>query len=191
VFWAHWKIYVKFKQWLTIERSFYNVRQTLNLSGEKNMHPSSQHFRRNAAHGLLSLMHPNKELFQRQRALLRKPVPAGFPSPTDDYVEHRLSLDEHLIQHRESTFFMRVAGDSMRELGIFDGDLLVVDRSLAATDGSVIIAVLDGEFTVKKLVQTPHGQLLRSAHPDYPDIAIKPEQDFSIWGIVQWNVHKI
>ena len=184
-------LFNRFKQQLTMERSFYKVRQTLNPSGEKNMYPSSHHFHRNAAHGLLSFMHPNKELFQRQRALLRKPVPAGFPSPADDYVEHRLSLDEHLIQHRESTFFMRVAGDSMRELGIFDGDLLVVDRSLAATDGSVIIAVLDGEFTVKQLVHTPHGQLLRSAHPDYPDIDIKPEQDFSIWGVVQWNVHKI
>jgi len=155
------------------------------------MHQSSLHFGRNAAHGLLSFMHPNKELFQRQRALLRKAVPAGFPSPADDYVEQRLSLDEHLVQHRESTFFMRVAGDSMREKGIFDGDLLVVDRALAATDGSVVIAILDGEFTVKQLVHTQHGQLLRSAHPYYPDMPIKPEQDFSIWGVVQWNVHKV
>ena len=66
---------------------------------------------------LLSLTHPSKELFQRHRALLRRAVPAGFPSPADDYVEHRLSLDEHLIQHKESTFFMRVSGDSMRGLG--------------------------------------------------------------------------
>jgi DNA polymerase V len=136
-------------------------------------------------------MHPSKELFHRQRALLRKAVPAGFPSPADDYVEQRLSLDEHLVQHRESTFFMRVAGDSMREIGIFDGDLLVVDRALPAKDGCVVIAVLDGEFTVKQLINTPQGQLLRSAHPDYPDMQIKPEQDFSIWGVVQWNVHKI
>src|SRR5450756_2789251 len=63
-----------------------------------------------ATRGLLSLTHPNKELFYRQRALLRGAVPAGFPSPADDYVEQHLSLDEHLIQHRESTFFMRVAG---------------------------------------------------------------------------------
>ena len=155
------------------------------------MYSSSQHFRPNAAHGLLSLMHPNKELFQRQRALLRKPVPAGFPSPADDYVEQRISLDEHLVQHRESTFFMRVAGDSMRELGIFNGDLLVVDRALPAKDGGVVIAVVDGDFTVKQLIHTPQGQLLRSAHPDYPDMLIKPEQDFSIWGVVQWNVHKV
>ena len=140
---------------------------------------------------LLSLTHPNKELFQRHRALLRRAVPAGFPSPADDYVERRLSLDEHLIQHKESTFFMRVAGDSMRGLGIFDGDLLVVDRSVPAASGCVVIAVVDGEFTVKQLLHTPEGQVLRAAHPSYPDMVIKPEQDFSIWGVVQWNVHKL
>lgn len=141
--------------------------------------------------GLLSLTHPNKELFQRQRALLRRAVPAGFPSPADDYVERRISLDEHLIEHRESTFFMRVAGESMRGLGIFDGDLLVVDRALPATDGCVIIAVVDGEFTVKQLLRTPEGEVLRAAHPDYSDMHIKPEQDFLIWGVVRWNVHKV
>lgn len=141
--------------------------------------------------GLLSLTHPSKELFHRQRALLRRAVPAGFPSPADDYVEQRISLDEHLIQHRESTFFMRVAGDSMRGRGIFDGDLLVVDRAVPATHGCIVIAVLDGEFTVKQLLNTPDGQVLRAAHPDYPDMLIKPEQDFLIWGVVNWNVHKL
>jgi len=147
--------------------------------------------RRTAPSVLLSLTHPNKDMFQRQRALLRKAVSAGFPSPADDYVERRLSLDDHLIQHRESTFFMRVAGDSMRGMGIFDGDLLVVDRALPATHGCVVIAVLDGEFTVKQLLLTAQGQVLRAAHPDYPDMPVKPEQDFSIWGVVQWNVHKV
>lgn len=86
---------------------------------------------------------------------------------------------------------MRVAGDSMVGLGIFDGDLLVVDRAMPATHGSVVIAVVDGEFTVKQLINTEHGQLLRAAHPDYPDVHIRPEQDLSIWGVVQWNVHKV
>lgn len=147
---------------------------------------------RRAAHSaLLSLTHPNKSMFERQRALLRSAVPAGFPSPADDYVERRLSLDEHLIQHKESTFFMRVAGHSMRGLGIFDGDLLVVDRSVPAAHGCVVVAVVDGEFTVKQLLYTAQGKVLRAAHPDYPEIAIKPEQEFSVWGVVQWNVHKV
>jgi len=140
---------------------------------------------------LLSLTYPNKELFHRQYALLRGAVPAGFPSPADDYIEGRLSLDDHLVQHKESTFFMRVAGDSMVGLGIFDGDLLIVDRAMPATHGSVVIAVVDGEFTVKQLINTEHCQLLRAAHPDYPDVHIRPEQDLSIWGVVQWNVHKV
>jgi DNA polymerase V len=144
-----------------------------------------------AARTLLSFTHPNKSLFERQRALLRKAVPAGFPSPADDYVERRLSLDEHLIQHKESTFFMRVAGHSMRNLGIFDGDLLVVDRAVAATHGCVVVAVVDGEFTVKQLLHTAQGRVLRAAHPDYPDVVVSAEQDFSIWGVVQWNVHKV
>lgn len=141
--------------------------------------------------GLLSLTRPSKEMFRRHRALLRGAVPAGFPSPADDHVEQRLSLDEHLIQHRESTFFMRVSGESMRGLGIYDGDLLVVDRALPATHGSVIIAVIDGEFTVKQLLHTSDGQILRAAHPNYPDMLIRPEQDFSVWGVVSWNVHKL
>jgi DNA polymerase V len=139
----------------------------------------------------LTLTHPSKSLFERQHALLRRAVPAGFPSPADDYVERRLSLDEHLIQHKESTFFMRVAGHSMRDLGIYNGDLLIVDRSIPAAHGSVVVAVIDGEFTVKQLRHTPEGHVLRAAHPDYPEVMIKPEQDFSIWGVVQWNVHKV
>jgi DNA polymerase V len=147
---------------------------------------------RHAAHPvLLSLTHPNKSMFEKQHALLRKAVPAGFPSPADDYIERRLSLDEHLIQHKESTFFMRVAGHSMRDLGIFDGDLLVVDRSVPATHGCVVVAVIDGEFTVKQLLHTPQGKVLRAAHPDYPEVAVTTGQDFSIWGVVQWNVHKL
>ena len=106
-------------------------------------------------------------------------------------MEQRLSLDAHLIQHRESTFFMRVSGDSMRGRGIFDGDLLVVDRALPVTQGCVVIAALDGEFTVKQLLHTPDGRVLRAAHPDYPDMLIKPEQDFSVWGVVSWNIHKV
>ena len=79
----------------------------------------------------------------------------------------------------------------MRGMGIFDADLLVVDRSVPATNGCVVIAVVDGEFTVKQLIHTAQGQVLRAAHPNYPDMLIKPEQDLSIWGVVQWNVHKV
>ncbi len=145
---------------------------------------------RPASSALLSLTHPSKALFQRQRALLQKAVPAGIPSQADDRVQERLSLDDHLIQHKESTFFMRVAGDSMSGLGIFDGDLLVVDRAIPAGDGSIVIAIVNGEFTVKQLLHKPSGTILRAAHPDYRDMPINAYKDFSIWGVVSWNVHK-
>lgn len=156
------------------------------------MQQTALNFGRRTAHSaLLSFTHPSKELLHRQRPLLRHAVPAGFPSPAVDYVERRLSLDEHMIEHNDSTFFMRVKGDSMREMNIADGDLLVVDRSLPSTHGCVVIAVVDGEFTVKQLLHTPCGPVLRAAHPDYPDMQIKPEQDFSIWGVVKWSVHQV
>lgn len=123
--------------------------------------------------------------------LLARPVPAGFPSPADDYVSGRISLDAHLIQHKESTFFMHVAGDSMRGLGILNGDLLVIDRALTATHGSVVIAVVDAEFMVKQLLQTPTGYVLRSAHPDYRDIVLSNTQELTIWGVVCWAIHRI
>ena len=145
--------------------------------------------RRSMRSSLLSLTYPSKELFHRQRALLRLAVPAGFPSPAHDYIEERLNLDDHFIQHKESVFFMRVSGDSMCGMSIFAGDLLAVDRAMSANHGCVVIAVVDGEFTVKQLINTASGQVLRAAHPSYPDILIHPEQNLSIWGVVQWNAH--
>ena len=100
-------------------------------------------------------------------------IPAGFPSPADDYTEERISLDEHLIQHKEATFFLKVDGDSMRDLGILNGDLLVVDRSLNPEHGNVVIAVVDGEFTVKQLQRVHGGYTLHAANPAYEDIAIE------------------
>ncbi len=147
--------------------------------------------RRATPASLLSLTYPNKELFHRQRALLRCAVSAGLPVPLSDEIQDHMSLDEHLVEHRESTFFMRVTGESMRGMGIYDGDLLVVDRATPAAHGTIVIAVLDGEFTVKQLCYTTQGTVLRAAHPDYPEISVKPEQDFAIWGVVCWNVHKV
>jgi len=118
-------------------------------------------------------------------------VRAGFPSPADDYVEQHISLDAHLVTHPEATFFLRVAGDSMQGAGIQDGDLLVVDRSLTALSGSVVIAALDGDLTVKQLVRTADGYLLRAAHPAYPDITPAPGQELLVWGVVRWAIHKV
>ncbi|MCX7177063.1 MAG: translesion error-prone DNA polymerase V autoproteolytic subunit [Proteobacteria bacterium] len=123
--------------------------------------------------------------------MLATPVPAGFPSPAADFVEDRLSLDEHLIEHKEATFFVRVTGNSMTGFGIHDGDLLVVDRALHPADRSVVIAVVDGEFTVKQLCRIPTGVLLRANGNGHSDIFVGPDQELTVWGVVRWSIHSI
>ena len=123
--------------------------------------------------------------------LLARPVPVGFPWPAADFVEARLSLDEHLIEHREATFFVRVAGHSMTGFGIWDGDLLVVDRAIEAADRSIVIAVVAGEFTVKQLCRLPDGILLRASGQGHGDLLIGPEQELVVWGVVRWAIHAV
>ncbi len=123
--------------------------------------------------------------------VLARPVPAGFPSPAADYYEERLSLDEHLIEHREATFFVRVQGHSMTGFGIHDGDLLVVDRAIDPADRSVVIAVVDGAFTVKQLCRLSDGILLRSGAKGYGDILVSGDQELTVWGVVRWSIHRV
>jgi len=117
-------------------------------------------------------------------------VAAGFPSPADDYIEGRLSLDEHLIQHKDSTFFVRAKGNSMTGAGIFDGDLLVVDKSLNAHDGDIVVAVIDGGFTVKYLSQQGNAVVLKPANAKFKDIEFKDGEELQIWGVVTSSVKK-
>lgn len=123
--------------------------------------------------------------------LLVRPVPAGFPSPAADYYEERLNLDQYLVENREATFFVRVQGHSMTNFGIHDGDLLVVDRGLDPVDRCVVIAVVDGAFTVKQLCRLPEGVLLRAGQRGHGDIFVTQEQDLTIWGVVRWSIHKV
>ncbi len=120
--------------------------------------------------------------------LFSQPVPAGFPSPADDYVECRLSLDDLLIEHREATFFVRAKGDSMVGAGIHDGDVLVVDKSLQASHGDIVIAVVDGEFTVKTLWRRGATVVLHPENPRYKDIEFKDGQELQIWGVVTSSI---
>lgn len=118
-------------------------------------------------------------------------LPAGFPSPADDYLEGKLDLNRHLIKHPAATFFVRVSGDSMIEAGIHTGDLLVVDRSLEATDGNVIVAALDGELTVKRLSTRDKTVRLLPANKNYQPIEIQGNQTFEIWGVVTNVIHAL
>lgn len=117
-------------------------------------------------------------------------VPAGFPSPADDYLEGKLDLNQHLIKHPAATYFVRVTGDSMLGAGIHSGDLLVVDRSLEPADNSVVIAIVDGELTVKRLC-TRQGKLwLLPDNDKYLPVEVR-EDSLQVWGVVTHVIHKV
>lgn len=111
-------------------------------------------------------------------------IRAGFPSPAEDFAVNRLDLTQLLVKHPQATYLLRVAGTSMREAGIDDGDTLVVDRAIRPRHGHVVVAVIDGEFTVKHLHQRAGSIRLKAANPTYPDIVPKDGQTVEVWGVV-------
>lgn len=118
-------------------------------------------------------------------------LPAGFPSPADDYLEGKLDITKYLVKHPAATFYVRVSGDSMIGAGIHSGDLLVVDRSLEPKNGNVIVAALDGDLTVKRLYQRDGVIRLLPENPNYQPIEIQTQQSFEIWGIVTNVIHPL
>jgi len=117
-------------------------------------------------------------------------VQAGFPSPADDHLEDTLDLNTHLIHHKEATFFVKAQGDSMIGAGIQQGDILIVDKSLSAKSGKIVIAVVDGEFTVKRLHKYKGNITLKAENPDFEDIKIKGDDELIIWGVVTSVIHQ-
>lgn len=114
-------------------------------------------------------------------------VRCGFPSPAQDYVERRIDLNEYVIQHPSSTYFVRAAGDSMVDGGISDGDLLVVDSACQPAHGDIVIAAIDGEFTVKQLQLHPVVQL-NPMNSAYSPIRINCEETLDIFGVVTYII---
>ncbi len=119
--------------------------------------------------------------------LFTERIPCGFPSPAQDYIEDVIDLNALVIQHPSATFFVRASGDSMTGAGIDEGDLVVVDRSLHATHGDLVIAYLDGEFTLKELRTRPELQLV-AHNVNYPPIRIHNEDELEIFGVVTFTV---
>lgn len=120
-------------------------------------------------------------------------IRAGFPSPAQDYVDKTLDLNRDLIRHPEATFYARVIGDSM-EPGIVQGDILVVDRSIDISDGSLVVCVLNGEFTVKRVdfSQKEKGTIrLVPDNPKYPIIDVTKDEQFEVWGGVRYVIHDV
>ena len=130
----------------------------------------------------ISRIHSNLPYFQS--------VPAGSPSPADHYVEEKLNLDKYLIKNPAATFFVRVSGDSMTGAGIYPEDILIVDRSLQAKSKDVIVAWLDGDFTLKRLVYEQGRCWLRPENPQFTAIEVIAENDFRVWGVVTHVIHQ-
>ncbi len=116
-------------------------------------------------------------------------ISAGFTSPAEEGIDQSLDLNSHLVPHPAATFFVRVNGHSMEGAGIFSGDLLIVDRSLEGTSGKIVVAVVTGEFTVKRLLKRADKILLVAEHEDFPPLEISPETDFQVWGVVTYVIH--
>ena len=118
-------------------------------------------------------------------------ISAGFPSPADDYIENNLSISELLIKNQLSTFLMKASGESMIEAGINDGDVLVVDRSLEARSRDIVIAIFEGNLTVKRLIIKADGSaILKSENPLYKNILISEYTELEIWGVVTSSIHQ-
>ena len=126
----------------------------------------------------------------KRRISLYPSVYAGFPSPAEDHLDLDLDLNEHLVKHPSATFYVYAKGDSMINAGINDGDLLIVDRSLNPGLKSVVIAIIDGEFTVKRISTIDQKLYLIADNDFYKPIKITEDMNFQIWGIVTHTIHK-
>lgn len=122
--------------------------------------------------------------------LLLERVAAGFPSPADDYLDRQLDLNELLIEHPAATYYVRAAGDSMTGAGIFPGDILVVDRALTPRSGDIVVAVLDGGMTVKRLDTDGRSCRLCPENSAYPVLEVGEGEQFEVWGVVSCVLHR-
>ncbi|MDX2433876.1 MAG: translesion error-prone DNA polymerase V autoproteolytic subunit [Desulfobacterales bacterium] len=140
---------------------------------------------------------PIKEIYSSaddislQRPLFLSGVSAGFPSPADEYLDQKLDLNEHLVKNPAATYFVRVAGDSMMGAGINDNDILVVDRSLEPSSSNIVIAIVNGELTVKRLIKTRNSCRLIAENPDYPPLEINEDTPLEIWGVATYAIHTL
>lgn len=131
---------------------------------------------------------PNSDSLQLP--LFSSTVSCGFPSPADDYLESVLNLNEKLIPHPSSTFLVKADGDSMVGAGIFAGDFLIVDKSITATHNQIVVAIINGEFTIKRLIYRFPKTFLQAENARYKPIEILPEMNFQIWGVVTCAIHE-
>jgi len=118
-------------------------------------------------------------------------VHAGFPSPAADHAQKRIDINEHLVRNKAATFLFKVKGDSMTGVGIYANDMLVVDRSIEPKHNNIVLAVVNNDFTVKRFYKRGGVVKLVAENPLYPPIVIKEADDFTVWGVVTFNLHKL
>jgi len=147
--------------------------------------------RKNAMDITIKIMRPAAQSAAAPCPLFTESVPAGFPSPADDYIDGKLDLNSYLIRHPSATFFVRADGDSMTGAGIFHGDILVVDRALKPVDKNVVIAVIDGEMTVKRLRKSGGEMALMPDNGDYEPLRVSGDMNCEIWGVVTTAIHEL
>ena len=121
--------------------------------------------------------------------LYSNPVSAGFPSPAEDHLDSSLDLNEYLIKHPSATFYIYAKGHSMNDVGIYDGDVMIVDRALEAKSKDIIIAVINGEFTVKRIYIKNNSIYLIPENKTFKSILVEDDMDFQIWGVVTHTIH--
>ena len=138
-----------------------------------------------------------KEIFRSQPSIALKcpligiQIPAGFPSPAQDYIEENLDLNEYLIEHPMATYFVKVEGYSMINAEIYPGDILIVDRAVEPVHKKIVIAIVDGELTVKRLLSEKGKWYLAPDNPEFESIEINEDMNFKIWGVVTYAIHKM
>ncbi len=123
--------------------------------------------------------------------LAKETISAGFPSPAEDYIEPGIDLNKYLINNPISTFFLRVSGNSMNNAGIYNNDLLIIDRSINAKPGNIVVALLDGEFTLKRLIKERNNYYLKADKGNYPAISLYEYIDIQIWGVAIYSIHEL
>ena len=136
------------------------------------------------------VFYPLKDAILKEVPFYKESVPAGFPSPAEDFMDLDLNLQEYLVQHPSATFCVRAIGDSMVKAGIHSGDVMVVDRALEPRNKNIVLAVLNGEFTVKQLSIINSTFFLLPKNSKYSPVKISDDMDFEVWGIVSSSIRK-
>ena len=140
---------------------------------------------------VVKTIHKPDSSTRHNQPLFKSGVSAGFPSPAADYEEGKLDLNKHLVRNPAATFFVRVNGDSMIGAAIHHGDLLVVDRSLEPVDKKIVIAVVNGELTVKRIRKVKGKVYLEPESDEFKPIEISETTDCQVWGVITYAIHKV